>query len=142
MKKSIIWTIVGVLLVLSLMSCDNNEEQKEIDAKYHGKWEIQRMQNRTDNLPLPVVLNGELIKAAGYIITATSIERYYDGIPVFSVSNVYSKHYEGGESEIMDLDSDLSVGFSLNVEGQTLEWTQTYPFFKHICTKVSRFSWE
>jgi len=135
MKK----VFVGMLVLAlgSMFSGCSEEPKPDIEEKFRGKWETQSITVTNQFLPggirtltLPATISGSQINSQGYLIDATSIKKYRNGVIIDTVPEVYSQ----GDSFYGD------TNWSMTINGNAAQLF--YTDYADNLIKVDTFSWE
>jgi hypothetical protein len=135
-KKSLLLGMLLVVLVfgMTVVSCDDGQDNKVIDSKFRGKWETHSFQYGGATYTLPLTYNGVTINSAGFEIKETSVKSYGNGTVMSNTNGIYSDgnsfYNTAGQS-----------GFTMQVTGDNATIILASGETDY-CTKVTKFSWE
>ena len=121
--------------VLFFFSCNNTtgSDNRVIDSKFRGKWEIESAELYGTLYTLPCTVYGTYLSSGGYEITATSVKIYANRNILQNAKGIYSD----GDSFY---DRNGQSGFTIEINGNKA--TIKTLIETDYCRKVSRFSWE
>lgn len=131
MKKKCVSAVFAVIVILLFSTCEPEQiPQKTIDEIYWGKWETQSIkiwppEKGAGTYTLPVTLYNTLINSYGYLIDATSIKVYTNGILQYTLTDTF-------------FDKE---GYSMTINGNHAV-VYLHPDRTDNCIKVNTFSWE
>lgn len=141
MKKEFVLsaiTICLVVLVFMFSGCKGEELKPDIEEKFRGKWETQSitvtnpylMYGGVQTFTLPATIGGTKIDSQGYLIEATSMIMYRNGVIYDTIPEVYSR----GDRFYGDINWSMSVnGNEAQISGGD---------YANNLIKVNKFSWE
>ena len=155
MKRVVmIFSVIVALAVSTAFVSYNDDNQKTVNKKLVGKWEVQSITvNGIENFT-----NGELttpegdkVVSQGYEFTSNTCKVFTNGSVVENVSGV---HTEGDALCIPAIEGE--VNFNWQLSGKTLTLTMTTTFeggvgkitltsdyvLVYTCKKVSKFTWK
>ena len=130
-----LFALIVSIGVLFLFSCDNTtgSDNRVIDSKFRGKWEIESCELYGTTYTLPCTISGTYISSGGYEITATSIKSYANRNILQNAEELYSD----GDS-FYNRDGQSGVTMQINGNKATIITLIETDY----CRKVTRFSWE
>jgi len=133
MKKKLFFSAMLVIVLVFGMTVIGCDLFREIDPKFHGKWELESLVYGGETYTLPCNFQNVPLTSGGYEIGATTMKTYINEVVLQDLNGLYSD----GNSLF---NSAGQGGMTLQLNGNKL--TIITALETDHCRKVSKFSWE